>query len=1739
MDWNADDAGRLSSTSATTPANDFSASGTVSTVIRSLSEQFAELCPQSHVHECAVNLSLAGLHATLWLTVLVFWGLTTTLYPREDQPGRLFPLHRTRWLLTLALIGLHLVEVGDTVLLMSYLRVRFGIHMLLHAGAGLVGCAATLMLHGHCERTGRWRPLGLLTVYWLFSLGGQSFKLFALSDKGANWKHLCVQYTWVSLVITLVLLILEIIVFIKQERKARCNFPRFDPLDDIPWEQITYRYSLTPFISQITFAWVLPLLRKGYALPLTQEHLGTPTPEHKNDWQHARFDRHLQAEFELLRSDRQQGRAATRISLWKVYLKTYWKRYFFAVLLKICGDILALAGPLSIKYVIKFINSERYGSANKLQKQGLPTVFDLFGNGYVLAVAVLFSTLAQSTFANNFQHIVTMQGVHIQSALRTAVYSKTLRLRLRQEEVGDDDLALDDSGRAANIGSKDGKDLKSGQQHTSIGAIVNHMTTDCAQVMLIFTNAHYLWMLPLKVGLILYLIFDVLGVSALFASMLLLAVAPIQYIISRAMSHIQTRTMIVSDERIKRTTELIQGLKLLKILGWEKTFVSKIQAIRSVERNLLRKDAVCAAMNTFLTMLSSVLVPLVSFALYTYWGGQPLEAGAIFASLSLFNQLTLPLFIVPFAIPVLISAAVSTRRLEEFLSRSEIETAAPWSPRQIRKDYDCHQEDDSDTFGGATTSYGSGGRNFVMITDGVLEWTKNNQVLVGLNLNVPASRLTIIAGPCGSGKTTLLSAILGELELARGHIEWIDKTMTFVSYVPQKPWLVNATVRDNVTFGTPFQHQRYWKVMDACDLVADLKMLPAGDMTEIGERGTNLSGGQRQRIAIARAIYSEARLVVLDDPLSALDAHVARSVFDRAIIKLLVEKRRTVVMVTQKKDQLPHADHLVVLHQRQIWAQGTYEEIRTFNPESLEVLDTESDSGSLPLPLARRDSRSRSHSKRKLSLTESMERNLERFAYNISRRMTEFDQIGVATYNEPNLGPTHHALERRLSVASECQPRTLDSSLSPIKKRAYTTGSAHRDEAGETSPLVASQNSQYLSFCDDQRLGRLVENEDRCEGCISSRVYISYARACGLIAVALSVLFFAAMQASKMLSDFCLSTWSHFNRETPVGYSALKMEQENWYFLFRYAGISLANVVFAFVANLFAQLTTVAATKPLHDRMLESVVACPQSFFDQNPVGRVLNRFAGDLNVVDRKLPISCPVLVRFILICLSVVLVNVIVTPVSLVFISISFGVYWYLQYFFRASSRELQRLECITRSPIVSHFGETLNGLHTIRAYSRQEQFIQRLHSLIDANNLAVVMINSANCWLGVSLDYLGAVILFLVIGTNIIAALAGYITPSHVGLTMTYTLLVPQYLNWVVKNMTLVEMYMSSVERIENYVELPSEAEQRGNQATSEQFKKLTACCHPVAGSSFEGQSWPSAGHVEFENITLKYHTSEEPVLNNLTIIIQPGEKVGPFSTRKLRCHIEALRLTNKLDTVTVRPKKLQTTPTLFQVGICGRSGSGKSSLVMGLFQMVPLAQGQIRIDGVDLAAENAQEVRSRLSIIPQDPILFEGSVRFNLDPQGMHSEEDLWGALEKAKIKDVVIEAGGLDAEITEEGSNLSSGQKQLFCLARTILRPSRVLVLDEATSSLDVSLEDKMLEIIQDVWKNATVIAIAHRVTSIEKFDRVIVMDHGSILEVGDPQVLKDQPGSHFRSLLRSYNAACEDKENVPMDATSK
>ncbi|EEC13789.1 ABC transporter, putative, partial [Ixodes scapularis] len=1227
--------------------------------------------------------------------------------------------------------------------------------------------------------------------------------------------------------------------------------------------------------------------------------------------------------------------------------KTYWKTAMTGGLIKVIGDVVGLVGPLSISLILEFVEE-------KTAKDG-----EILSNGYIISVVILVATFMQSTCSNNFNHMAIMESVHVRSALQSLVYRKSLRI-------------------ASDI---------------DIGLAVNHMSVDSFNVMLLFSMGHYIWAVPFKLILLLILLYKQLGYSALVGAATIYVLSPLQYWVCTKLSKLQKEALTISDKRIKHTSELLQGIKLLKLHGWEKVYANMVKEIRAEELKLLRKDAILVAINTFITQGSAILLTLVTFSVYSAIEGRPLTPAKVFSGLALFNQLTVPLYIIPFVIPIL--------NIRDSLLLDKWATCA----------------DDSEVF--LSDSYSPIDSPAVInMNHAYFTYDMNTKIpiLQDMNFTVPTGKLTIIVGPVGSGKTTLLSGMLGELTPYQGTVH-----IHCIAYVPQRPWLLNSTLKENVLFGQRYDGRRYHQVIQACALQPDIDLLPAKEMTEIGERGINLSGGQRQRIALARAMYSSAKTIILLQKMPAGKAHLQVKANHNLCCVVPKTNHEPQVCIKKGASSLSLPCQVIILEAGKIRCQGNLSEIERMEPDLTSVL-------------------SRS----------------------VKRQPASF---------EDNTTQERHKLMRMITKQTLYLPPSTGFRFAGSGSSAESVRSAPTFGGGSWLRSPPSRLSSRISnpadlFIEEEEEEEGKEKEGRADqGKIPCAVYLSYMRACRFAFAALVCVLFAANQGARLGSDFWLTSWSEASRDFN---STLSAQEDDiaWGYLMGYTGLSMFSIVLSLVTNLSAQLVTLRSVKVFHNNMLDTIVQCPMRFFDANPIGRILNRFSSDMGIIDKKLPVTVPVLLRFLMLCITAVLVDVFVTPYFLIVVVFVAAAYYYIQSFFRCSSRELQRLDSITKSPIFSHFSETLAGLSTIRAFREENRFVERMNEHINNNNLAFIMVNCANCWLGISLDYLGGVILFLATMAALTAALTGSISPSFVGIAMTYTLLVPIYLNWLVRQVSSVEMYMSSVERVTKYAQLPIEH---------------------VASPAHVPSDWPSKGEVRFEKVTMRYETGLDPVLKNISVTFAPGEKVG----------------------------------------ICGRTGSGKSSLVMGLFKMVPISEGTIYVDGIDISAVPFDILRSRLSIIPQEPVLFSGTIRQNLDPRAMYTDEQLWSVLEKARLKEVVIVSGGLGiSDFRSPPKILSFGSHQywsfghLFCFARFLLQPSKVFVLDEATSSLDADLDSLIQETMLSEWADSTILAIAHRVTGLLNFDRVIVLEAGHIVETGAPSELRNRRGSTFVSLLK-------------------
>eukprot|EP00750_Incisomonas_marina_P032853 INCI9383.2.p1 GENE.INCI9383.2~~INCI9383.2.p1 ORF type:complete len:1011 (+),score=200.32 INCI9383.2:2704-5736(+) len=791
-----------------------------------------------------------------------------------------------------------------------------------------------------------------------------------------------------------------------------------------------------------------------------------------------------------------------------------------------------------------------------------------------------------------------------------------------------------------------------------------------------------------------------------------------------------------------------------------------------------------------------------------------------------------------------------------------------------------------------------------------------------------------------------------------------------IAYVPQESWVFNGTIRDNVLFGEPYDEQRYLHALRASCLRADIDNMDFGDQTELGAKGVNLSGGQRQRVSIARAVYADAQLYLLDDCLSALDAHVARDVYEKCILGYLRARGKTVLFVTNRMEFVDASDSIVCMEHGRITAQGSLDHVKAASPKLRHMLAS----------------------------------------------VSNIDNHDDEGKNDEDFGP--------------------DDILPPLAEKAAGSGS------------------------------KLVQAESREEGGISWSVVRAYYNAFGGAGTAVffvSVLFLAQVVVTG--NSFFLSQWGDVagltNESEKENSTSLFKDWTMGDFIGGYAGLGAITVVSALIINFYSKTLSWRASVKLHEDMLNRVLRAPMAFFHANPVGRVTNRFSKDIDDVDKN---SMPNIQKFIqsvfsligsliLMCTTTVYTTALVVPMF-------FGFFFVVRYF-QASNLECKRLDSLSRGPIFSQFSECIGGIESIRAYRKEEHELSKSARAIDRHIALDLLQQALNQWLNVQLSILGSLMIlgcccFGVAGRRVLgSALAIMAIQTS---TSVSPVLASLLTNWAV-----AEQGMNAVERVEEYTRV-----------NLEKFEGDDDESNPSL------QDWPKKGAIEYQKAVARYRADLNPVLQGLSVSIKGGEKVG----------------------------------------IVGRTGAGKSTLFLTLFRILELDSGRCLIDGVDISKLNLTFLRSKISIIPQVPVLFNGTLRSNLDPYGEHTDEDLLDVIEQANLGPYIRSEGrGLDLEVASGGSNFSAGQRQLLCLARALLRHSKILILDEATASIDVATDELIQKTIKESFAQCTLLAIAHRLNTIIESDKILVLDFGQLKEFGTPKDLLDDPSSQFTSMV--------------------
>ncbi|CAA7016710.1 unnamed protein product [Microthlaspi erraticum] len=1094
--------------------------------------------------------------------------------------------------------------------------------------------------------------------------------------------------------------------------------------------------------------------------------------------------------------------------------------------------------------------------------------------GFVLAVLLFFTKSVESLSQRQWYFRSRLVGLRVRSLLTAAIYKKQLRLNT--------------SSRLSHSGSE----------------IMNYATVDAYRIGEFPYWFHQLWTTSFQLLIALGILFHSVGVATFSALAVIVITVMCNAPIAKLQNKFQSELMTAQDARLKACNESLVNMKVLKLYAWESHFKKVIEKLRKTELKSLKAVQMRKAYNAVLFWSSPVLVSAATFAT-CYFIDIPLRASNVFTFVATLRLVQDPVRMIPDVIGVTIQAKVAFSRISAFLEAPELQGGE--RRRKQRSE---------------------GEQNAIVINSASFSWEEKSSAkpnLRNVSLEVKLGEKVAVCGEVGSGKSTLLAAILGETPCVSGKIDFYGT----IAYVSQTAWIQTGTIRDNILFGGVLDEQRYRETVKKSCLEKDLELLPDGDQTEIGERGVNLSGGQKQRIQLARALYQDADIYLLDDPFSAVDAHTATSLFKEYVVDALAKK--AVLLVTHQVDFLPAFDSVLLMADGEIVAADTYQQLLSRNRDFQDLVNAHRETAG-------------------------------------SERMAAVDN--------------------------------------PINQSKPVM---------EIDGVSLSHGRETESF--DQR-GRARERRHRVETVLQN-------------------------------------SWMAANVDNPQ-VSTLKL-------ILVYLLIGLSAVLFLFVRSICVVVMCMRSSTSLFSHLLNSLFRAPMSFYDSTPLGRILSRVSSDLSIVDLDVPFGLIfVVVATVYTGSSLGVLATITWQVLFVSVPMVYLAFRLQKYYFQAA-KELMRINGTTRSFVANHLAESVAGAITIRAFDEEERFFKKSLTLIDTNASPFLHSFAANEWLIQRLETVCAIVLASTAFCMVLLPTGTY-TSGFIGMALSYGLSLNLGLVNAVQNQCYLANWIISVERLNQYTHLSPEAPE-------------------VIEETRPPVNWPVTGRVEISDLQIRYRQESPLVLKGISCVFEGGHKIG----------------------------------------IVGRTGSGKTTLISALFRLVEPVGGKIVVDGVDISTIGVHDLRSRFGIIPQDPTLFNGTVRYNLDPLCQHSDAEIWEVLGKYQLREVVQEKeNGLDSLVVEDGSNWSMGQRQLFCLGRAVLRRSRVLVLDEATASIDNGTDLILQKTIRREFADCTVITVAHRIPTVMDCTMVLSMSDGRIVEYDEPMKLMKKEDSLFGKLVKEY-----------------
>ncbi|KAI8638609.1 P-loop containing nucleoside triphosphate hydrolase protein [Parasitella parasitica] len=1235
----------------------------------------------------------------------------------------------------------------------------------------------------------------------------------------------------------------------------------------------------------------------------------------------------------------------------------------------------------------------------------------ILGLGYIIGMAA-FNIIDNLIIAQMWYHAQSSVQIRIKSMLNIELYRKTLR-RVDTSIISGNKKTIEPKSRGNNA------TIEEDNISSAAGLIVNLMSTDAARIADFASQWSALVRAPTELVFGTYFLYRLLGWSSFMGLLVIVITLPINHFNTKWFIKAQAQLMKSRDKRVSLMNELLQGIRQIKFFAWESNWAKRIMRSRNTELEHLKTTFMSEVIFLLLWQGTPLMVTTVAFWSFTRLQGCQLTAPIAFTSIVIFNELRAAFSIIPEAAVRLFETLISVKRIEDYLNEDEISTE--------NQSFDVAA---NIGFKNATVCWPTCGNkrddatNPDVIASGDGDNRQNGTfTLRDLNVIFPNNQLSLVCGSTGSGKTLLMLSLLGETEIKHGavccprpaasftldgsaginfasdsdYIEPPNWTLeNAIAYVSQTAWLQNASIKDNILFGLPLVEKRYAATLSACALVKDLSHLEDGDETEIGEKGITLSGGQKARVALARAVYSRAQNVFMDDVLSAVDAHTAKHLYQQCLLGPLMKNRTRILITHHMNLCIQGSAHVVFLKEGRIQISGS--------PDGL-------------------------------------------------RQAGKMNVLFQEAFSE----------EEAQDKNEKLRPETIN------------------DEQDQATDKKAPKI--------------LVEKESRAQGQVKFGLYKLYFKMVGNWFF--WAFFFFAILAARSLditSTWWLKKWaqsyeskgfnmtlfamdgsqlpirasahSHQGLATLVPSSGDDSPPDSGYYFKFYIAINIINILFGLTRYITTFSGTIGASRKLYISLLDRVLKAPLRFFDTTPIGRVVNRFSKDFETIDASVPagmvqfcIQWTTVISIVLIATSIL--PVLIAPMILVaLINIYFGLR------FVAASRELKRMDSVSRSPLFTHFGESIVGVTTIRAFGLSQQFMIDMLNKIDINSRPMYYAYSVSRWVSVRISFMGSMVTLLT-GIFILLNL-DKMDSAMAGFCLTYVTVFTDMTYWGVRRYTTLEMSFNSVERVVEFLEIDQEA--------------------PTIADFRPPKQWPDKGAIEVKDLHVSYAVDLEPVLTGLSFSIKPREKVG----------------------------------------IVGRTGSGKSTLALSFFRFIEARKGSILIDNVDISKIGTKDLRRNLTIIPQDPVLFSGTLGSNMDPFDQFTRDEILTALCRVHLLNDTSDQDinqnvfkDLTTSVSEGGKNFSQGQRQLLCLARALLKRSKVVVMDEATASVDFETDKAIQKTITTEFKDSTILCIAHRLNTVIEYDRIIVLDQGEIIEFANPLELLRDENSAFHKMCRN------------------